>query len=72
MDTSIPKNPKSLSEMTVTECEEAQRALLYEWEIPAWENASLDLTDGTARSILMDRLNKRITKAQLDSIRREV
>lgn len=66
----LPKNPKLLSELTVAECEDIQKAMLYPWEVAAWADASLDLTEGTARAILMDRLDTRIFRVEAEEARR--
>lgn len=56
--------PKNMHEMSVTECEEVQITLLYEWEREAWMKGALDWSDGTARAILMDKLDRRIVAVQ--------
>lgn len=60
---------KNLNEMSVAECEDAQRALLYPWERADWENASLDWSNENPRSELMYRLDRRISAIRIRSER---
>jgi hypothetical protein len=58
---------KRIDEMTLDECHEAQLALLYPWEVDAWERSVLDWDDRSERSILMDALDVQIN-ALLDAV----
>lgn len=56
---------QNIREMSVDELESAQKAMLYPWEVEAWEKGEL-VIDGTSfRSGLMDCLDKWICEKQL-------